>query len=633
MLSKKRILELPYGLKVGIAIVSDISIAALSLLIVMFFEFEMDEIVFSQLLQIWLFSLICFLPISFYFGLYREIFSYSLKPLIIIIAKSLITYFCCFNLILALTETELLFSIFNVLNIGLFFSLILFTRIVVKETLYDRLGTERGQFVKKLCIYGVTAESIRVFEILERIEQVKVIGFVHSNEKLTRRSLQGLPIYDFKSLARQRDQAGIDAIVVSEKLQTSDELRKAIHIFQNASIPVFRFSSDAKLLKARLVEPIFDHVDICQLIGRSPTEPDPELLSRGVKGKCVVVTGAGGSIGSQLCLEIVNHQPTSILLVDSSEYALYSVYQEICDYQNTHDLAVVPLLGSCTDGSFLNEIFSVWKPDLIYHAAAYKHVELLETNLISAVFNNVIGALEVAHAAKSWGVKEIVLVSSDKAVNPTSVMGATKRVAELIFRSLHEHEGHDLKVSIVRFGNVLGSSGSVIPKFRKQILAGGPVTVTHPEATRYFMTISEAVQLIIQAGALAEGGELFLLDMGEPVRILDLAKEMIFLLGIKEKELEDGKDGVAIIFTGLVPGEKLVEELYSMDAARDTKHQKIYQVREPFVDWNLLEATISDLRTALTQRDQKLILKAIKQIVPGYEAATPSVLEHNELSV
>jgi len=367
--------------------------------------------------------------------------------------------------------------------------------------------------------------------------------------------------------------------------------------------------------------------------------PLPGLLGHNLAGQVVMVTGAGGSIGSELCRQIVHEGPARLLLVDHSEFALYRIHHELQTLyeQGAHGCALKPLLASVGDARRMADIFRAHRPGSVYHAAAYKHVPMVEANAGEGILNNVFGTLNMVRMALEHGAQHFVLVSTDKAVRPTNIMGASKRVAEMILQAIaaSSHTPFDTaavpswrcptRFSMVRFGNVLGSSGSVIPLFRRQIAAGGPVTVTHPDVTRYFMTISEAAQLVLQAGTMAEGGDLFLLDMGEPIRIVDLARRMVALTGLTVRDEQHPGGDIAIEFTGLRPGEKLYEELLIGDHPMPTAHPRILRAREEHMPWDGMQATLQALQSAALSDDTATIKRLLQQLVPGYQPglATP----------
>ena len=363
-------------------------------------------------------------------------------------------------------------------------------------------------------------------------------------------------------------------------------------------------------------------LDPDDLLGREPVAPNRQLIEKNILNKVVLISGAGGSIGSELCRQILQVGPKQLLLLDHSEYGLYAIEAELRAHLNSNPqlkTELIPLLGNVRDADRLEGIFTRWSIDTVYHAAAYKHVPLVEHNPSEGLQNNVLGTLNLAQAAKKHRTANFVLISTDKAVRPTNVMGATKRFAELVLQALANQSDSATCFSMVRFGNVLGSSGSVVPLFREQIRAGGPVTLTHAEVTRYFMTIPEAAQLVIQAGAMAKGGEVFVLDMGQPVKIYDLAKRMVELSGLSVKNPETGLGDIEIVVSGLRPGEKLYEELLIGENPTSTPHPRIMMAREDFLPWGALEAELALLQQGLAKDDFQALVEQLQRLVNGYQ--------------
>jgi len=357
-------------------------------------------------------------------------------------------------------------------------------------------------------------------------------------------------------------------------------------------------------------------VDIEDILGRDAVVPDPALLSSSVSRQSVLVTGAGGSIGSELCRQILRFEPQRVVLYERSEYALYRITAELRNAGFTRE--IVPVLGDVLDRGHLDSVLAEHNINVVYHAAAYKHVPLVECNIIEGVRNNVLGTLHTAQSALEAGVERFILISTDKAVRPTNAMGASKRLAELVLQALSE-QSHRTCFSMVRFGNVLGSSGSVVPLFRKQIQEGGPVTVTHPDVTRFFMTIPEAVSLVLQSGSMAEGGDVFLLDMGEPVKIVDLATRLIRLSGLEVQDERHPNGDIPIDFIGLRPGEKLYEELLLSEDACPTDHPRICKAFEAAIPWSMLSSELHHLRLSLERRDEQTVLRLLSAFVDGYQ--------------
>ncbi|MEO7108776.1 MAG: nucleoside-diphosphate sugar epimerase/dehydratase, partial [Rhodoferax sp.] len=383
------------------------------------------------------------------------------------------------------------------------------------------------------------------------------------------------------------------------------------------------------LASGRVTVQDFKELDIEDLLGRDPVPPNTDLLARNLMGKVVLVTGAGGSIGSELCRQILAQRPAQLLLLDHSEFNLYTIHQELtASFGPTAPLqTLVPLLGSVANLARLRDVCRMYKPHTVYHAAAYKHVPIVESNPAVGMDNNVFGTWNMAQAALESGVASFVLVSTDKAVRPTNIMGASKRMAELILQSLAAQslQTNGTCFSMVRFGNVLGSSGSVVPLFRRQLAAGGPLTVTHTDVTRYFMTIPEAAQLVLQAGAMAAGGEVFVLDMGEPVRIVDLARRMVELSGLTVRDDATPNGDIAISITGLRPGEKLYEELLIGDDPTPTAHPRIMKAREHHLEWAELKQQLEGLRAGIDADNTEQIQAVLRTCVHGYVAGVEAL--------
>ena len=394
-----------------------------------------------------------------------------------------------------------------------------------------------------------------------------------------------------------------------------------IKLMRDAKVGIQTLPSMSDLASGKISTQDLRSLDIDDLLGRELVLPNSDLLTKNSLSKTVMVTGAGGSIGGELCRQIMEQAPKTLLLVEQSEYALYQIHHEISTRIENHgglNVQIVPLLASVTNPDRMRIIVSEWQPDVIYHAAAYKHVPLVEANVVEGIRNNTIGTLTVAQIAIELGVPHFILISTDKAVRPTNVMGASKRLAEMILQALAQ-SSTKTKFSMVRFGNVLNSSGSVVPKFRQQIKDGGPVTVTDLRMTRYFMTIPEAAQLVIQAGALATGGDVFLLDMGEPVKIVDLARRMIELSGLDVKDAQNLEGDIEIEEIGLRPGEKLYEELLIDGNPEKTIHPRVFKSHEDFLPWSELELKVQQISQAIEKNDDQVLIAILKELVSGYQ--------------
>jgi FlaA1/EpsC-like NDP-sugar epimerase len=477
----------------------------------------------------------------------------------------------------------------------------------------------------RVLIYGA-GEAGRQLALAMRLDkEMKLVGFVEDNRALIGRALAGAPIYDSADIAQVAARRGVSEVLMAVPSAKRTRRMEIVRTLIDAGLKVRTLPTISDLAHGRVSVTDLREVQIDDLLGRASVEPNLSLLCRNIHDQVVMVTGAGGSIGSELVRQIHKLSPRCLILVDASEFHLYAITHELTDAQDPGSApALVPLLASVCDADRMRQILETWRPDTIYHAAAYKHVPMVEWNVVEGVRNNVVGTMVTATLAGELGVKNFTLISTDKAVRPTNVMGASKRLAEMILQSLSQ-ESQSTCFSMVRFGNVLGSSGSVVPLFKKQIAAGGPVTVTDERMTRYFMTIPEAAQLVIQAGALAEGGDVFLLDMGEPVRIIDLARNMIELSGLHVRDENNPEGDIAIEVVGLRHGEKLYEELLIEADAQQTPHPGIMRAKENSPTPAQLRNILAELQKAFAAGDgdaaRAILRRAVPEFVPSSDLA------------
>ena len=467
---------------------------------------------------------------------------------------------------------------------------------------------------KNIAIYGAGMAGRQLVEALKWNSQYRVCQIVDDDPKLHGQSLGGVKIEGFDAARKKLNLYEIDTLLLAMPNAPVDVHQRLFDLLTETPVKVKSIPDLTSLIAGTADITELRDIDIVDLLGRNPAEPDPQLLGKTITGKTVLVTGAGGSIGSELCRQIAAQAPAHMVVLDISEFAIYSLLQEL---EKTHpSLAITPLIGSVQDQSFVAKVLGKFAIDTIYHAAAYKHVPLMEQNVMQCIANNVFGTRNTAAAAVAAQVKHFILVSTDKAVNPTNFMGASKRLAELVCQDFASTQS-TTKFAIVRFGNVLGSSGSVVPLFKQQIAASGPVTVTHADVIRYFMTISEAAQLVIQAGALAKGGDIFVLDMGKPVKILDLAKKMITLSGKKplfETERIAGAGEIAILITGLRPGEKMFEELSYSDNLIGTAHPRIMTTDDSSLSGCDIAGLLNQAVDAIAANDHQRLFKIVRQV-------------------
>lgn len=473
---------------------------------------------------------------------------------------------------------------------------------------------------KRVAIYGAGNAGQQIAAALYNSDEHLPVLFIDDDPSLTGQQLGRLKVYDADSALKFLAKKNVDEILIA--LPSVGRMRKSeiVKFLEPAHIKITEIPGLTKLVDGEIRVSDIQEVDIIDLLGRDPVPPVPELLAKNIQDKMVLVTGAGGSIGSELCRQIVKNKPKALVIYELTEFALYSIDKEL---RLNSDVTIIPILGSVLDQAKLERVMEQYRVQTVYHAAAYKHVPLVECNPLAGLKNNAIGTAFSLNAAVKTGVETFVLISTDKAVRPTNVMGASKRMAELYCQAMAKAQ-NQTQISIVRFGNVLGSSGSVVPLFKQQIAKGGPITVTHPEVTRYFMTIPEASQLVIQAGALGQGGDVFLLDMGEPVRIQDLARQMIALSGLKVRETGSQEGDIEIQYSGLRPGEKLYEELLiDADNTEVTQHSRIlrsYEKMYPLDELLIVFERMHDL-TAI-QSDIDWALAQLEHYVDGYARGT-----------
>ncbi|WP_018878337.1 nucleoside-diphosphate sugar epimerase/dehydratase [Thioalkalivibrio sp. ALE28] len=481
---------------------------------------------------------------------------------------------------------------------------------------------EASAGAEPVVVFGAGEAGVQLLSGLKAGGRFRVVAFVDEDRSLQGSSIDGIPVHKPAHLARLVNRFRVGRVLLAIPSATRQERRRILEQLEPLPVYVQTVPSMEAVVSGHASLEQLEDVDIADLLGRDPVPPDPELLTRSVRGRVVMVTGAGGSIGSELCRRIIRLEPAALILFERNEFALYSIEREMQEVaaQLEQYPAIHAVLGSVANARRVAAVLEEYGVQTLYHAAAYKHVPIVESNLIEGVRNNVFGTAVLAEAALNAGVERFILISTDKAVRPTNVMGATKRLAEMVLQD-RARERRGTIFSMVRFGNVLGSSGSVVPLFHQQIRDGGPVTVTHPEITRYFMSIPEAAELVIQAGAMAEGGEVYVLDMGEPVRIIDLARRMIRLHGRQVKEGGMPEDGVEIVFTGLRPGEKLYEELLIGDNVEPTAHARIMRAREDCVAPQDLQAALTQLDQADREMDTERACHTIRAVVHEYAPA------------
>jgi len=477
-------------------------------------------------------------------------------------------------------------------------------------------------------IYGASNSGRQLVHALSLGNKYQPLAFLDEKARYQGRTVLGLKIYPHFKVNQLIKKHGQFKVLIAIPQVDPIRLKQIVSSLEPFALELLIIPSMSDIVSGKRSIDELREVSVDELLGRKTVEPIPELLSANISNKIVMVSGAGGSIGKELCRQIVQHNPSKLILLDVCEAFLYEIHQELTELlaETKNILAVEPLIGNVQNGMLMSHIFNKYNVQTIYHTAAYKHVPMVEHNVIAGVTNNVLGTYEIAQAAIDCEVETFVLISTDKAVRPTNVMGATKRLAELVLQGLAKKD-HNSRFVMVRFGNVLGSSGSVVPLFKKQIKKGGPITITHPDIIRYFMTIPEAAQLVLQAGAMGSGGDVFVLDMGNPVKIIDLAYKMTHLMGLTIKDQNNPSGDIAINYSGLRPGEKLYEELLIDDHAKKTFHKRILSANERSLPWPDVAKIISDLTEAMREEDVSKIKKLLIKAPLGYQ---PDLSSHQK---
>lgn len=646
---KNILLSFPRLTKQFLAVLSDIALCAVAIKLAMDLRFETNAAWGLQHTWLFLLSLVFFLPIFIYKGVYRAIFRYAGLQVIFNLNSAMAIYLLLYASVFTVVGIDEVPRSLGILQPLIFGFGIVSSRLFVRTWLGGFSRSKLLASTPRALIYGAGAAGRQLASGLYTSSDVSVVGYVDDDERLHGHNLNGLSIYSPTELVRLVERKNVNQIFLAIPSVTQRRRNEVLSQLLPLRVQVRTLPGLADLATGKVKVSDLRELNVADLLGRDPVVPNPLLLEKNISGKVVMVTGAGGSIGSELCRQILKSKPSILLLVEISEFALYEIHREleaavrllaVQEFDESSDRSpnqyseaivakspiLIPLLANVRDAHRMEELFRTWHPETVYHAAAYKHVPLVEHNPVEGIKNNMQGTLVTATLAELYGVSDFVLVSTDKAVRPTNIMGSTKRLAEMVLQAKSASEGHAFgqgaqktRFSMVRFGNVLGSSGSVVPLFRKQIAEGGPITLTDERMTRYFMTIPEAAQLVIQAAAMARGGDVFVLDMGQPVKILDLAKRMVELSGLTVLDSDNPMGDIEIQVTGLRPGEKLYEELLIGDNPLPTSHPRIMKAHEEFLPWSKLENKISTLNDALEANNVPVIRNLLKELVPGYQ--------------
>ena len=627
----ERLLELPRPIKQAILLVGDYIVSIVCLFLALSLRQGVLDVNASPLLV----SLYALVPIlglyvvGFYRGVTRIFFDTDMRRVLklFVIILIIFTVVYLFDFITSIPRSVPLLYLF-MLFIWLWGS-----RLFLRDLLLRLQGKPVYQDLRKttikrdnVLIYGAGASGTALLEALHDSPRYQVVAFIDDDNRLTGGHILNKKIYPATEIKQRVEELEVAQVFLAMPSVNRQRRREIINDLTNLSVKIKELPSLQDIAEGKVTVSTMRRVDILDVLDRQTVDPDLVLLAKNIEGKNILVTGAGGSIGSELCRQIIKNKPKCLVLYELSEYALYAIHQDLLAWQaaspvgsNSSNTQIIALLGNVNNQQKLDMVFTKHAIDTVYHAAAYKHVPIVEYNPFEGVINNAKGTYHCVKAAVETNVETFVLISTDKAVRPTNIMGASKRLAELVCQGF-SNQHPNTKISMVRFGNVLGSSGSVVPLFTKQIAKGGPITVTHPEVTRYFMTIPEAANLVIQAGAMAQGGEVFVLDMGKPVKIVDLARRMIHLSGYEVKDENNPAGDIEIVFSGLRPGEKLYEELIiGDDNIEATQHSLIMQAREHSFELTDIENTLSELASRAQYHDVHWLKQQFAHYVEGYK--------------
>ena len=614
----RRIDLIPSSVKLILALAYDLLALSIAFYLAYIIRLGVDSVEISWHENIAFITVVSSTLVLFYsFDVYNSVVRFFnakafLKIQLLLIIASIIFYL-----------TSFLVDAFVPRSVPIVFLVLASLQIAGARTLVSLVSKKRWFDEREgVVIYGASSAGRQLVHALSQGRKYQPLAFIDEKKRYVDRRVLGLKIYSHKKIDQLIKKYGQFKVLIAIPQVDPIRLKQIVAHIEPYALELLIVPDMSDIVSGKRSIDELREVSVDELLGRKPVKPIAELLSANISDKVVLVSGAGGSIGKELCRQIVINKPQKLILLDVSEAQLYEIHQELGEILNeaANPLSIEPLIGNVQNGMLMNHILRKYGVQTIYHAAAYKHVPMVENNVIAGVTNNVFGTHEIAQAAINSKVETFVLISTDKAVRPTNVMGATKRLAELVLQGLAKQE-HSTRFVMVRFGNVLGSSGSVVPLFKKQIKRGGPITITHPDIIRYFMTIPEAAQLVIQAGAMGTGGDVFVLDMGNPVKIIDLAYKMTHLMGLTIKDETNITGDIAINFSGLRPGEKLFEELLIDDNAKKTQHQRILTANERSLHYNDVAEILAQLKAAMRNEDEATIRQLLIAAPLDYQPA------------
>ncbi|WP_440676602.1 polysaccharide biosynthesis protein [Candidatus Pelagibacter sp. HIMB1593] len=627
------ILGLPRSAKQILALSCDLSLCLIA--VVGAFYLRLDQFVplKGPVIVAALASVLLALPVFWLIGLYRTIFRYSGLSIMFSVSIAILVYGLLYFCLFTLYRIEGVPRSIGVLQPMLLFFGIFISRLGVKFILGNNINNfKKNNLSIETLIYGAGNSGRQLAISLENSLEFKVSGFLDDDKTLHSQVLNGYNIYDPKSLNVLIEKKKIKLVLLALPSISRFKRNKILEKLRKYKLKVQTLPSVSDIIDGKITLSDIKELDVNDILNREIVPPKKDLLSKNIKNQVVLVTGAGGSIGSEICRQIIKVKPKRLILCELNEFALYNIYEELKNFNK--NIEIIPIISNIQNQDKISEILKIYKVETIYHAAAYKHVPLVEYNICEGVLNNVFGTYSLIQASLMEQVSNFVLISSDKAVRPTNIMGATKRLSELCLQAMyHQKKNQKINMSIVRFGNVLESSGSVIPKFKKQIKQGGPITLTHPEVTRYFMTITEAAELVIQAGAMSKECDVFVLDMGASVKIKDLIYRIVSLSGLSIKNQSNPEGDIEVKIIGLRAGEKLYEELLLGDDPQPTDHEKIKKAQDPFIHFDNLKKDLDKLKLFSLNNKAEEVKELLEKIIDSYHSEYKIVdLIHTEIN-
>ena len=629
---QKRIMSLTQGNKKFLALFFDLTASLCSVWLAFSFRYDSVRLPEGQEWIVYLLAPLLMLPIFITKGLYRAIYRYHGLSAFITIIKAVVIYAFFLIVVLLFLHIPVIPRSIVFLQPIIILLITLFSRGFIRYwfSFHRNKNNNINSSPEQILIYGACLSGLQLQSVISSHPNLDIAGFIDDDPSLYGRTINGHMVFSPGEALLLIQRHNIKNILLASPTITRFRRVEIVEHFKNYPVNIRFLPNIQDLTEGKITFTEIKKIDIEDLLGRDTTPLSDQLTINSIFGKVIMVTGAGGSIGSELSLQLLALQPAKLLLVDNAEYSLFNIHNRLIELnlKNNFGTLIVPLLADVTNEAHISNIIRIYHPSVIYHAAAYKHVPMVEYNISQGVRNNVLGTLSLAKAVRQHRTPALILVSTDKAVRPTNVMGASKRLCELILQAFSAETGNTTSLSMVRFGNVLGSSGSVVPLFRNQISQGGPITITHKEITRYFMTIPEAAQLVIHAGSMGKGGEVYLLDMGDPVKIIDLAHRMVTLSGLSVRDHQTPHGDIEIKVTGLRPGEKLYEELLIGNNPSHTAHPRIFKANDHFIPWAILEPELNNLMQYIKTDNITGIKQILKKLIPEYQ---PSIATTDHL--